>query len=252
MMLANDDRGYKLLLLKIYATILERMILSIKPGGASHGSDSVDSIANDFLSKYHHNDFCATQHCIRTGLSNFDDDIFRNMIGPAYYSSYLHDDMEIIKKCFLAHEFFINSIVFTELYVRKAVSTFVMNALATSMSSVLSDQTVVFTGLGLYKLQSKMNHSCDSNTATCGDQTSCEIKIYAINAIASGEEITTSYIAKGRYSLPRDMSIKKRYFKLRQFLFDCRCTICVDEHEGLLLDTSSSSSDEDSQGNTNM
>lgn len=244
-MLLNDDRGYKLLLLKIYATILEKMMILMLEG--TYSGESVNSIANDFLSRYHHDDYCATQHCVRTGLNNFTDDIFLKMIAPAYYKSFLSDDVETIKKCFSSHEFFVNSIAFTELYVRKAVSTFVMNALAISMSSEQSGIPCVFAGLGLYPLQSKMNHSCENNSETCGDQQSCEIKIFAVRAISKGDEITTSYIDKGRYLQPRDMSVKKRRFKLRQFLFDCKCHLCAEEREGLLLDTSSS--DDDSQGN---
>ena len=80
----------------------------------------------------------------------------------------------------------------------------------------------------LFKLASKMNHSCSPNAQVQGKVfCDCHMDVVALRDIAVGEEITVSYInLRPINSLPM-MSRSRRQRELeRRFLFTCHCILC--------------------------
>ena len=113
---------------------------------------------------------------------------------------------------------------------------------------------------GLFKDFTKMNHSCISNTSCIQSNNTISVNVAADRDIKKGEEITNSYInhsIKNRNTqishqkdnidnlnyLNSKLTKKQRYSELRQYLFECHCTLCESE----VID-----SDEDSNDSYDM
>lgn len=167
---------------------------------------------------------------------------------------------------------FLQSELFTdEMFIRRLIGTFVINNLQiemimdnddgdTAASSSSSNGTTVGDGIllgtGLYKLYSKMNHSCLSNirnemgcnTATSknnktsthrvdsgggggdddgDDGTFAQVCVYAKRKIIKGEEITNCYLHLNDSTAC--ISKKSRNVMLRQYMFTCTCDLCSQE-----------------------
>lgn len=73
---------------------------------------------------------------------------------------------------------------------------------------------------GVFPLAARMNHACVPNAHNSWHPERQELRVYSVNDIEAGQEITISYL---RSYLP----CKKRRKKLRQaFAFECNCATC--------------------------
>ncbi|KAF7190771.1 SET domain-containing protein 5 [Pseudocercospora fuligena] len=81
---------------------------------------------------------------------------------------------------------------------------------------------------GIFPVCSRFNHSCTANAAYHWNPHSEEEKVYSVQDIRAGEEITVNYISDEVWHLPgkeRRAAIKAK------FGFDCQCDRCANEHE---------------------
>ena len=83
-------------------------------------------------------------------------------------------------------------------------------------------------GTGLYYIYSKMNHSCNPNTANNSDLESTQVNVWANCDIHEGEEVTTTYLHTGDSSL---LSYDERRGRLLQYLFECTCILCNSQRQ---------------------
>lgn len=101
-------------------------------------------------------------------------------------------------------------------------------------------------GVGLYALQSKVNHSCLPNAEVRFDNGDHKLSLVATSDIEAGDEICISYIdlcsCKERRST-RQKTLQENY------LFMCECGKC-EEQKVMGIDESDSEDDEDSYDNT--
>lgn len=93
-------------------------------------------------------------------------------------------------------------------------------------------------GVGLYKLQSKLNHSCLPNAEIRFDNGDNVLAVRALKDINEGEEICISYISCCK--LDKSRHSRQKYL-MEQYLFVCDCLKC----EAQADDPDESSSDED-------
>jgi len=97
-------------------------------------------------------------------------------------------------------------------------------------------------GIGLYKLQSKCNHSCSPNSQVSFDYGNFRLSLKATKDISKDEEITISYISECK--LRRSRYSRQKYLK-EFYLFICDCSKCQLQSSDPNI-TSSSSSDQSS------
>uniref|UniRef100_A0A5K3FQA9 SET domain-containing protein n=1 Tax=Mesocestoides corti TaxID=53468 RepID=A0A5K3FQA9_MESCO len=82
-------------------------------------------------------------------------------------------------------------------------------------------------GVGLYELQSQINHSCEPNTCVRFESGNSELSIVAKSAIsAPGTEVTICYFDE--CMLLRGVHSRRKYLR-EHYVFLCECTRCVRE-----------------------
>ncbi len=227
-----DSRGYMILAFKFYAKVAKNMV---KTGRVA------EEIARNELSDVCLADICLSDHALRTGsFILLNEDLFNNLIAPAYYSGYAAGCMQLITYYFEKIDYLPNytkSEIFSEKFLRHLLGGFAVNNLSIYLRSTKNDLTTdaCVTGTGFYPIFSKMNHSCASNTINAADGNTVKVNVFAETDIAEGEELTTSYL----HVPSNSMSKRKRNKCLLQYLFKCDCNICSDQTE------SESSSDDD-------
>ena len=225
---ALDSRGYMILAFKFYAKVAEIMM---RTNGIAL------EIANNELHNICLADICLSDHALRSGnFTLVNEDLFNNLIAPAYYSGYAAGSMKLITDYFGTIDYlpnFTKSEIFSENFLRYLLGSFAVNNLSIYLrSKPTADDCVI--GTGFYPLFSKMNHSCSSNTINAADGNTVTVNVFAEVDIAEGEELTTSYL----HAPSNSMSKRQRNKFLLQYLFKCNCQICSEE-------TESDSSDED-------
>lgn len=209
-------------------------------------------LANDFLKGFFSVDYCRSIHACRVEHLKIDENIFSNIIYPAYYAAHLKTPLALIHSILSEMEpwqgydqevaqTFLSSEIFSASFFASLMGTFICNNLEIEIfprfsGDELSDGADAVFGTGLFPLFSKLNHSCECNTFNRTKQrtgvgreggTSEEphskvgsVSVYAARAIACGEEITTSYL-RGEAS-----SAEERRRGLLQYLFACACPLC--------------------------
>lgn len=227
-----DSRGYMILAFKFYAKVAENMI---KTGRVA------EEIARNELSNVCTADICLSDHALRTGsFILLNEDLFNNLIAPAYYSGYAAGCMQLITNYFEKIDYLPNytkSEIFSEIFLRHLLGAFAVNNLSIYLRPTENDLNAngCVTGTGFYPIFSKMNHSCASNTINAADGNTVKVNVFAEIDIAEGEELTTSYL----HAPNMCMSKRKRNKFLLQYLFKCDCNICSEQTE------SESGSDDD-------
>ena len=83
------------------------------------------------------------------------------------------------------------------------------------------DEVYGVRGGGLYKLQSKINHSCTPNARLVCGFTDATIDVVALRPIARHEEVTISYIN------PAFDRARRRSLLQAGYGFDCECALCA-------------------------
>jgi hypothetical protein len=184
---------------------------------------------------YYKVDYCRSVHAYRGGNNEIPDEMFNNLIGPAYFSSRLENPLKIIQSIFeeniIWDEYlgkknaFLDSEIFTELYFRRVMGMFMSNTLAIRIEGDDNMDGVANNGCGLFKIYSNLNHSCCCNTFNQGGDIA-EVSLYAIEDILEGTEITTSYL---RQNILENCNRKIRNKGLLQYMFICDCFKCVEE-----------------------
>ncbi len=196
--------------------------------------------AEQVLNGFHMADFCKIMKAIRDNTLEVNDDLFHNIIAPAYFVSYLNGGYEIIKEImkdpssWKSHDAndelltkFMSSDIFSESYFRNIMGAFLSNNLEIK---IILENNEMLIGSGLYSTYSKMNHSCECNTIVetdlyCGT----EVIVIAARDIKKGEEIMTTYLHED----PKLYAVKHRKRDLIQYLFHCKCNLCtIEESEG--------------------
>lgn len=81
-------------------------------------------------------------------------------------------------------------------------------------------------GSGLYRLQSSLNHSCDSNAEVFFPNNSSKLAVRAKEDIGVGEEICISYI--NECLVGKGFRTRQRYLE-ENYLFKCVCGLCVEQ-----------------------
>lgn len=221
-----DPLGHIVLALFVYARVLSHMI--------EHANFTAYEAYTDLVSGIQSEDYCRTAHAYRNGIVDFDEELFSSLVAPAYFASYLGAPLLAISSYFNSgvveniwiskggdasrYALFLQSELFTGMFLRKLVGMFVVNNL-----EICNTQSRGVKGTGLYKVYSKMNHSCLCNTRNdVGAE--AEVLVYAARDIEEGEEITTSYL-----HLPDPLSVSRRARNemLSQYLFTCKCVLCT-------------------------
>jgi len=262
----TDTQGHIILALKVYAKVAQTML----EHPSFSGLISIALILNNIQQA----DYCRTAHAFRSGLGPIDETLFETLIAPAYYDSYLAEPLNLFKSIFESPSArvqweagdmgkdmaskrcaeFLESELFSDGQVlRQVVGMFVTNNLETSVlrpeggseaasggtSEELSPHSL--RGTALYKIYSKMNHSCECNTENRGSSSGehgAEVSVYAARDIAAGEEIMTSYL---HMTNPRTVSRKFRQEALQQYLFECKCALCTGPRNELVSSSDSES-----------
>jgi hypothetical protein len=183
---------------------------------------------------YYKVDYCRSVHAYRGGKNDIPDDMFNNLIGPAYFSSRLENPLKIIQSIFEENEIwdeylekknvFLESEIFTEFYFRRVMGMFMSNTLTIRIEGGNMDG-MANNGCGLFKIYSNLNHSCCCNTVNQGGNIA-EVSLYATENILEGTEITTSYL---RQHVLENCNRKIRNKGLLQYMFICDCFKCVEE-----------------------
>eukprot|EP00743_Colponemidia_sp_Colp-15_P005501 GILK01005916.1.p1 GENE.GILK01005916.1~~GILK01005916.1.p1 ORF type:complete len:457 (-),score=81.57 GILK01005916.1:92-1462(-) len=88
----------------------------------------------------------------------------------------------------------------------------------------------IMEGTGLYMMVGAMNHSCKPNTYV-DYKSDCTLHLRAVRALEPEEELCISYI-------DQDDTITARHKDLREYGFQCRCSKCERELEGMLASSS--------------
>nr|CAB3266419.1 SET and MYND domain-containing protein 5 [Phallusia mammillata] len=78
-------------------------------------------------------------------------------------------------------------------------------------------------GAGLYRVQSKCNHSCAPNAEVSFLHNDHRLTVKAINDVAAGEEITISYLSE--CELNRSRHSRQKHLR-ENYLFTCWCKKC--------------------------
>nr|XP_002127168.1 SET and MYND domain-containing protein 5 isoform X1 [Ciona intestinalis] len=81
-------------------------------------------------------------------------------------------------------------------------------------------------GAGLYRIQSKCNHSCEPNAEVCFPNNNHRLAVKACRDIAAGEEITISYLSQCQ--IARGCRSRQQYLK-ENYLFHCCCSKCSEQ-----------------------
>ncbi|XP_039257819.2 protein-lysine N-trimethyltransferase SMYD5-like [Styela clava] len=81
-------------------------------------------------------------------------------------------------------------------------------------------------GVGLYKLQSSCNHSCDPNAEIAFEHSDHKLTLRAMKPIPSGSEIFISYL--GDCDLSRSRHLRQKLLS-ENYLFNCKCNKCEDQ-----------------------
>lgn len=119
-----------------------------------------------------------------------------------------------------------------------------------SLEPIIEEVSGEFThceGSGLYRLHSKINHSCVPNAVVQFPDNSSELQVVAIRQIEQGEEICISYVELddcGSFmgesdddedavmASPSIQALNNRREMLRKFyLFECNCSACASIEE---------------------
>jgi hypothetical protein len=222
----NDPLGHIVLAFTVYAKVLSCML--------EHAESTAEEAYSMLVSGIQSEDYCLTAHAYRNGVvADVDEDLFSSLIAPAYFGSYLGGPLLAITAYFndssvaemwvlkggeeSRYAAFLQSSLFTGMFLRRMVGMFVVNNL-----EITTTQSTGVKGTGLYKIYSKMNHSCDCNTRnSVGAE--AEVLVYAARDIEAGEEITTSYL---HVEDPCSLSRRARNEMLSQYLFTCKCALC--------------------------
>lgn len=85
-------------------------------------------------------------------------------------------------------------------------------------------------GTAFFRAQSLMNHSCNPNCAARKEDADADdsAMLYALRPIQPGEELTISYIEE-RNEDNQLLPAEERRRLLRDYGFECRCSVCVEE-----------------------
>jgi hypothetical protein len=196
------------------------------PGAADESDQSPESSGRQFLLGYQTSDFCKIVHATRTHSLSYSKTLFETIIAPAYYDAHLRAPLTSIRSIFESHQpwrgtaqqaAFVQSELFSPVFFRNLIGCFSTNTL-----EVIVDGAV--RGSALFSLFSKMNHACRKNTANV-DCEAASVQVVASQAIACGEEITTTYRfdESGCPSAAAAYIARKR--ALDQYLFRCACNV---------------------------
>lgn len=196
------------------------------PGAAVESDQSPESSGRQFLLGYQTSDFCKIVHATRTHSLSYSKTLFETIIAPAYYDAHLRAPLTSIRSIFESHKpwrgtaqqaAFVRSELFSPVFFRNLIGCFSTNTL-----EVIVDGAV--RGSALFSLFSKMNHACRKNTANV-DCEAASVQVVASQAIACGEEITTTYRfdESGCPSAAAAYIVRKR--ALDQYLFRCVCNV---------------------------
>ena len=103
---------------------------------------------------FHKADYCRLVHAYRGGSSLVSDEMFENIVAPAYYSSRLETPLEIIKSIFRDQnpwglslegnrrmELFLDSEIFSGIYFRNIMGIFMSNVLHIRIESETSNKS---------------------------------------------------------------------------------------------------------------
>eukprot|EP00596_Hydrurales_sp_CCMP1899_P010663 CAMPEP_0119051180 /NCGR_PEP_ID=MMETSP1177-20130426/72883_1 /TAXON_ID=2985 /ORGANISM="Ochromonas sp, Strain CCMP1899" /LENGTH=330 /DNA_ID=CAMNT_0007030299 /DNA_START=985 /DNA_END=1977 /DNA_ORIENTATION=+ len=191
--------------------------------------------AEKIFNGYYKVDYCRSVHAYRGGNNDIPDDMFNNLIGPAYFSSRLENPLKIMKLIFEENiiwdanlekkNVFLDSEIFTEFYFRRVMGMFMSNTLTIRIDGGDNMEGGANNGCGLFKIYSNLNHSCCCNTVNQGGNIA-EVSLYATENILEGTEITTSYL---RQHVLEYCNRKIRNKGLLQYMFICDCFKCVEE-----------------------
>ena len=153
-----DLRGHFGLALKFYSLIANSLSFGLNDNlkDKKHEFATV-SLMNfeSMLANYHSVDFTRTIHAHRTGMIDVDQNMFENLLFPAYFSSHLEYPLQIIKDIFLLcsdqivwekdindqtstfnySQDFVNSPIFSDLNFSKLMGTFAVNCLSVYIPS---------------------------------------------------------------------------------------------------------------------
>ena len=80
-------------------------------------------------------------------------------------------------------------------------------------------------GCGYYPTYANMNHNCRANTKTFKYASDQRLEVRAQEAIASGQEISTQYVASMKATFARRPVLSAKWY------FDCGCDRCLDPSE---------------------
>jgi hypothetical protein len=176
----------------------------------------------------------------RCGLREIDEQMFNELIAPAYVASRILPAFELVLRVFVelgdahvawgavasdrsdrARAFCQGDHMTSPLFMQHVLGTFATNNLQVVTSS--GDESLM--GTGLYKMYSKMNHSCSSNVRNIFDGAQREnvVCVVAARDIRCGEEICSSYLHAP------DEPRRERQRALRKYLFACTCERCESE-----------------------
>ncbi len=266
-----DRLGHFGLAVQVLCLIAERYLASCTggdshsrncPGASSSRAENESDVrltpeaAGDLvLSGIHSVDYCKCIHAWRTGQIDTDEDMFKNLLRPAYFSSHLEHPHSIARRVLsnasawgkgneAYQQEFLSSNVMSGEYFSSLCGIFVSNNLQIKIVGEGLEADSEADGTGIFPIFSKMNHTCDCNTRNQNGAVA-SVAVYAARPIAEGEEITTSYL----HSEPSTMSVRKRGRSLSQYLFRCRCDSCVADREkgGFDSDDVSSSDEEEEE-----
>ena len=226
--------GHSTCALKVIAKIILDLQKRLQTISILHATkEEVESSMLQVVGYFFKPAFTKAIHAFRGGKT-LSDDMFEAMFQASYFDGYLRDKFNSMQSMFPVEVYgrvFVDTCL-SEVFYDSLMGMFLVN----NQRVCIEHEGHTLTGTALYYTYCKTNHSCIPNmvvgpiaeNALIGTSfTKVGIRVTARTNIAMGDEIKNCYLSQGS---GRGLTLHQRRTELSQYLFECECTLCEEEH----------------------